>query len=477
MSEELSTLLQVMQLYGRGLEGLGKAIRFSSKGVKKGVDFATLKKMQIKMKLHYASVGKHKTMKLKDLEKLTNGKYSIYNIPIEDEELLMSFYDRLKKLKVSFAELPDLQLGDGYTQIAFNPLDADKVELVVNYFRKKFKDEAREITLDEYIQTGGKEGEELLTELAKKGYTDAMHEEHLLEFKEKLKDKRFVPISVNLDSLLVREEKDSYIIRLPMRGRAANDGMKVRILKKDVLLFDEGKTCLSFFEKDSRITVFAVDDRGVPLKKSEMQVSSDMILSRFAEVGKDRIRLVNKLKDNNPDIFPNFNKGQESTIEASLPDFNSGEVGLEHMTLSDKIVSIMDRENLKSMSQDENFYELNVNAETQLVAEQDDFYIVNVPGISKDDEEIVDCMIIPKSRTRVADGGDRIIAYLKKTDRSTIHSFNVMGEKVKTVEVNNMDVIRAYVKEDIGTSRTGKIHGFERKDILEKFSKELINKL
>ena len=33
-----------------------------------------------------------------------------------------------------------------------------------------------------------------------------------------------------------------------------------------------------------------------------------------------------------------------------------------------------------------------------------------------------------------------LLAYLKKTDRTTIHSFNVMGEKVKTVEVNNEDI-------------------------------------
>ncbi|MCR4717003.1 MAG: hypothetical protein K5656_07455 [Lachnospiraceae bacterium] len=41
MSEELSTLLQVLQLYGRGLDGLGKAIRFTSRNVKKDVDFAS----------------------------------------------------------------------------------------------------------------------------------------------------------------------------------------------------------------------------------------------------------------------------------------------------------------------------------------------------------------------------------------------------------------------------------------------------
>ena len=30
MSEELQSLVQIIELYGRGLEGLGKAIRFSA---------------------------------------------------------------------------------------------------------------------------------------------------------------------------------------------------------------------------------------------------------------------------------------------------------------------------------------------------------------------------------------------------------------------------------------------------------------
>lgn len=131
MSEELQSMVQIIELYGRGLGALGRAIRFSAKGAAKGVDVAKVKTMQYKMKLHYASTGNHKTMKLSDLEKLTGGQYNILNIPLENEKELLKFYDRLKKMRVSFAELPDLQLGDGYTQIAYNPMDAENVKMVV----------------------------------------------------------------------------------------------------------------------------------------------------------------------------------------------------------------------------------------------------------------------------------------------------------------------------------------------------------
>jgi len=115
MGEELQSLVQIIELYGRGLGGLEKAIRFSVKIAEKGLDLAKVKRMQQKMKLHYASTGEHKTMKLKDLEKLTGGQYNILNIPLEDEKALMGFMTDSKKM--FFAELPDLQMGDGYTQI------------------------------------------------------------------------------------------------------------------------------------------------------------------------------------------------------------------------------------------------------------------------------------------------------------------------------------------------------------------------
>lgn len=57
MSEELQSMVQIIELYGRGLGALGRAIRFSAKGAARGVDVAKVKTMQCKMKLHYASTG------------------------------------------------------------------------------------------------------------------------------------------------------------------------------------------------------------------------------------------------------------------------------------------------------------------------------------------------------------------------------------------------------------------------------------
>lgn len=43
MSVELRTLVQVIELYGKGIGTLGRAIKFTAKGVKIGGDYAKLK--------------------------------------------------------------------------------------------------------------------------------------------------------------------------------------------------------------------------------------------------------------------------------------------------------------------------------------------------------------------------------------------------------------------------------------------------
>ena len=59
MGEELQSLVQIIELYGRGLGGLEKAIRFSVKIAEKGLDLAKVKRMQQKMKLPFYDIVKY----------------------------------------------------------------------------------------------------------------------------------------------------------------------------------------------------------------------------------------------------------------------------------------------------------------------------------------------------------------------------------------------------------------------------------
>lgn len=94
--------------------------------------------------------------------------------------------------------------------------------------------------LDEYFGTSGPRGLEYLDELAAKGYEGRMHEEQLEEIQERIRDKEYLPISINVESLLLREEKDAYLFRIP-RGRLGEDlSSAIRIKKSDCILLDEG---------------------------------------------------------------------------------------------------------------------------------------------------------------------------------------------------------------------------------------------
>ena len=57
MSEELQSLVQIIELYGRGLGGLGKAIRFSAKGAAKRKPLDSMPEMASAFTaLHHSSI-------------------------------------------------------------------------------------------------------------------------------------------------------------------------------------------------------------------------------------------------------------------------------------------------------------------------------------------------------------------------------------------------------------------------------------
>ena len=390
MSEELQSLVQIIELYGRGLEGLGKAIRFSAKGAEKGVQIARVKALQHRMKLHYASEGTHNTMKLSDLEKMTGGRYTILNIPLEDEKELIAFYDRLKKLKVSFSELPDLNLGDGYTQIAYNPDDVESVRLVIDYYKKKFRQEAKEMDLDEYFGTATPGGLEYLDELAAKGYEGRMHEEQLEEIQERIRDKEYLPISINVESLLLREEKDAYLFRIP-RGRLGEDlSSAIRIKKSDCILLDEGQTVITCLKRDEELWGYALDQRKNINEKEKVKLDITKLEKAFAPVGDDRVKMIGKLKPEYAAIFPSFHEGQEIQKKSSVPDL------VPEKTV-EKVLSL---EKMKERYQSPEYIPVTFDMETQMVAESPNLYIANLPKEQQESKDFVRCICLDNNQKR-----------------------------------------------------------------------------
>ena len=462
MSEELQSMVQIIELYGRGLGALGRAIRFSAKEAAKGVDVAKVKTMQCKMKLHYASTGNRKTMKLSDLEKLTGGQYNILNIPLENEKGLLGFYDRLKKMRVSFAELPDLQLGDGYTQIAYNPMDAENVKMVVQFYRKHLSEMPKDISIDQYMDMAGKDGKELLDELAEKGYTEGMHIEQLSEIQERIRDDNYIPISLNMESLLLQENKDSYVLKIPKSRLDAALEHAIIVPKKDCLILDRGQTLVTYLDRQGRTKLYHMDTYGHVVEKNPLNMKNEDLRKAFAPLSRQKMQQIRRLKPEQVDLFPSFNQGQENESDSSAPD-----AVLEHdrargnrsertekqqntPTLSagqEKMAQILSAEQIKGYQSEGDYIPLSFDVETEILADSSNIYAVVLSGMPEDGEAHLRCAIINKADTRLSEDGKSITAYLKRDGESVVMVFNEKEEKIREYSQKNEEIAAVCLKQ------------------------------
>ena len=480
MSEELQSMVQIIELYGRGLGALGRAIRFSAKGAAKGVDVAKVKTMQCKMKLHYASTGNHKTMKLSDLEKLTGGQYNILNIPLENEKALLGFYDRLKKMRVSFAELPDLQLGDGYTQIAYNPMDAENVKMVVQYYRKRLSEMPKDISVDQYMDMAGKDGQELLNELAEKGYTEGMHIEQLSEIQERVRDDNYIPISLNMESLLLQENKDSYVFKIPKSRLNAALEHAIVVPKKDCLILDRGQTLVTYLDRQGRTKLYHMDVHGHMVEENPLNMKNEDLGKAFAPLSRQKIQQIGRLKSEQIDIFPSFNQGQENRTDSSapdsvpVPDVAGGSLQektetLQNMpTLSveqEKMVQILSAEQLKGYQSGEEYIPLSFDVETEILTDSPNIYVVVLPRMPEDGENHLRCAIVNKYDTKLSEDGKSVTAYLKRDGESAVMVFNEREEKIREYKQKNEEMAAVCLKQQ--RERSGKRMASELKQLQE----------
>lgn len=469
MSEELQSMVQIIELYGRGLGALGRAIRFSAKGAAKGVDVAKVKTMQCKMKLHYASTGNRKTMKLSDLEKLTGGQYNILNIPLENDKELLGFYDRLKKMRVSFAELPDLQLGDGYTQIAYNPMDAENVKMVVQYYRKHLLEMPKDISVEQYMDMAGKDGQELLNELAEKGYTEGMHIEQLSEIQERIRNNNYIPISLNMETLLLKENKDSFVFKIPKGRLNAALEHAIIIPKKDCLILDRGQTIVTYLDRQGRTKLYHMDAHGHMVEENPLNMKNEELKKAFAPLSRQKIQRIGRLKPEQVDIFPSFNRGQENESDSSAPDAvpehdRAGDNRPERTekqqntpALSaeqEKMAQILSAEQIKGYQSEGEYISVSFDMETEILTDSPNIYAVVLPGKAEDGEKNLRCAILNKADTRLSEDGKSVTAYLKRNGESVVMVFNEKEGKIKEYNQKNEEIAAVCLKQQ--GARSGK---------------------
>lgn len=269
-NQEISEIIQIIELTGRGLGFLLKAgtdiTKLAGQATVQTIKEAQIMNMRTKLMLHYSSKGKYSSFDIKDLERLTGGAYSLLKIPLEngknENKEIIAFFDALKTLKIPFTELPDINIGDGYMEIAYDPADAEKLQALLEDYNFPENEKAEEIDLGQYYKNGTTDGIEMLEHEA---IIKAKAEEsQTLSAEKKNKDMQtlsnlIAPKNMQLitidHNLVLKETNEGYITRVPhTKGHEY-----IFLPKNKVTWINNGKTIKTFLDLNASQKVFSKD--------------------------------------------------------------------------------------------------------------------------------------------------------------------------------------------------------------------------
>ena len=263
-----------------------------------------------------------------------------------------------------------------------------------------------------------------------------MHVEQLEEIQNRINDKDYLPISINIESLLLREEKDAYIFRVP-RGRTREVSSRaIRVKKEDCILLDEGQTVITCLDRQEDIFGYALDNRENPDFSEAVKLDVKELEKAFAPVGEERVELIGKLKPEYAGIFPSFNQGQENGKPSFAPD-SIAEKSME------KVLSM---EAMKEKYQSTEYIPVTFDMDTQMVAESKNIYVTHLPKEQQESLDILRCICLDKSDTKLSEDGKRLHAYLKRSESSEITEYSLDGKALRTYAKKNEEIATECLK-------------------------------
>lgn len=448
--DEISALVQVLELEGKGIKELGKAILFLSKGIAKGVEKADTRhkitRMQNILKTHYASLGTDSSMSLGHMEELTGGNYTIINVPTENREVLTHLFNDLKKRSIPFAELPDLEVGDNNIQLAIDGRDKDKVLGILAAYRDEFDREPGEITLEDYVNMNP----EQLEQLAKEGYQIELRAEIVSRIQERNKDKSYRPIGINIESLIIDEKADKYLFRTPMSGKiSAKDCYVFEVDKKDMIFLDGGKTAYTHIKTDEPMAVYSYDLKSREMSSGLIEVRGQTIAGLFAEVDKKTIDRSSRVAINNDKYFANFPKAkdeEEPYVEHPLPETKEPlpdreqlpDQAYPYLSLTDSQLLLREKklDQIMERNRDAGYMPLSINIESLQLEEKEDGYIFRTPMAHQNEDGsntfYKNCYAfeIDKKDMVLLDDNQTAFTHLKKGDEIPVFDYDRKENKI-----------------------------------------------
>lgn len=218
------------------------------------------------------------------LRNLTEGNTSVVSIPWEHE--IGKLREDLDKLKINYAVLPDLNIGDGYVQVMYANVDVPNIRAWFELYQKEMLKQGKSIqdsermTIDEYInmgklspgdyeQTASSDIKEQMKEMEKLGgkksfeavfpvsgnQMNSVHDGRYLSMKEQPGT-----VEITINETLVRnisEEHGLFLTRIPGTYNAdGKEELDLALELNNVFRTDDGKTYISFLELNKNYQTF-----------------------------------------------------------------------------------------------------------------------------------------------------------------------------------------------------------------------------
>lgn len=218
----------------------------------------------------------------------TEGNYTILNMPFEEIEELAVMFSDFNQMGVNYAVCPDLNVGDGYTQIAIPNVNRGLVEDWFKLWKDKQLAEGKEVTKDMYAMDGTSyvstsevtadeyiNGSEEMYQAANAEFelnakevpwTTKMKHENSPEFVKLMQDQNYEKITINKDTLVKKidvsnlssfmqeaEKKGYFVSRIP--GTYGKTQEALVLPKNQVFTTDNDKTFIAFLPKGARSIV------------------------------------------------------------------------------------------------------------------------------------------------------------------------------------------------------------------------------
>lgn len=278
---------------------------------------------------------------LRDLQNLTNGNTSLLSMPVEGDKMERMVND-FRELKINYAVLPDLNIGDGETQIVVANSDVPNVEFWMQMHNQELLNrgeepkEMKSVTMESYRRTGDMTAEQYADtaseELKKvnekyEGRTPGDAEKAVREqekgvrsinseaYDEYRKNPEYVEISIDKETLVDNSRyalspelsgKGIFACRIP--GTYDETEQTLVVPEERVFSYNGNRQYRAFLKKDEKPLVIGASGKKIP---DEMRVSGIKIRDTYfdpVEREKSGVKKPGDLKKDHAKNLNNFDR-------------------------------------------------------------------------------------------------------------------------------------------------------------------------